>query len=144
MTDERDTGTAGYRIAVTAAALAALGGVVDGFVPRILPHHEHFLGVGAGLALPATAALVLLLLHALGAALAALGLACVALLRIWRRTGDTATGWVAVLALAVGEGVNAAAIFRVGSLLYLGPLACILAIAFGVWLGERAGSVATR
>ena len=136
----------GYHIALAGALLASAGGVFDALVPGLLPHHERFLGVAPGAAPAETARLVLLLLHALGAALAALGAACVALLVAWNRGVQAWMGWAAVAALAVGEGVNAAAIARVGSLLYLGPVVCVLAVFAGVAMGERArrGAAAAR
>jgi hypothetical protein len=59
----------GYRLAQIGAVGAALGGIVDVFVPRLLPHHEAFLGFAPGAAPPATGALVLLkMARALGEA----------------------------------------------------------------------------
>jgi hypothetical protein len=130
--------TVGYRVALAGAGVAVLGGIADVLVPRLLPHHEQLLRVAPGAAPPATTQLVLLLLHALGAALVALGLATLALLVLWRRSASRWTGWAAVGALALGEGANAAAIYRAGSALFVGPLVCVTAVILGVALGEHA------
>jgi tRNA-Thr(GGU) m(6)t(6)A37 methyltransferase TsaA len=130
--------TLGYRVALAGAGVAVLGGIADVLVPRLLPHHEQFLGVGPGTAPPATARLVLLLLHALGAALTALGVATLALLVLWRRSASRATGWAAAGVFALGEAANAAAIYRAGSALFVGPLACVAAVILGVAVGEHA------
>jgi hypothetical protein len=136
----RVPGTVGYRLAQLGAAGAALGGAVDVAVPRLLPHHEAALGVAAGQAPPATAALVLLLLHVLGVALVAVGLAALALLAAWRRAGLRWAGAAAAGVVVVVEGVNAWAIARVRSPLFAGPLLCALLVAGGVLLGRRAGA----
>lgn len=107
-------------------------------MPRLLPHHERLLGVSTGEAPAGTAQLVLLLLNTLGASLAALGLATIALLVVWRRSNSRWTGWAAAGALAIGEGTNAVAIHQVGSLLFVGPVLCVAAVILGVALGEYA------
>jgi hypothetical protein len=127
----------GYRLAQLGATAAALGGIVDAFVPRLLPHHETFLGVAAGQAPPASATLVLLLLHTLGVALAATGGGALALLAVWRGGGPRWAALSAASVVLVAEGMNAWAIARVGSLLYLGPLACAMLVAGGVALAIR-------
>lgn len=130
--------TVGYRVALAGAGVAVLGGIADVLVPRLLPHHEQLLGVAPGAAPPATAQLVLLLLHALGAALAALGLATLALLVLWRRSASRWTAWAAAGPIALGETANAAAIYHAGSALFIGPLVCVAAVIFGVAVGEYA------
>ena len=124
--------TVGYRLAQLGAAGAALGGLVDALVPTLLPHHETHLGVAPNGATPATASLVLLLLHTLGVALIAVGVGALALLAEWRRGGARSSAIVAAGIVLLAEGMNAWAIRRVGSPLYLGPLACALLVAVGV------------
>ena len=119
------------------AAAAALGGVVDAFVPRLLPHHEAFLGVASGQASPATAALLLLLLHTLGVALIAVGAGALALLAVWRGGGPRWAAMIAAVVVLVAEGMNAWAIARVGSPLYLGPLGCAVLVVAGVAIALR-------
>jgi hypothetical protein len=128
----------GYRIAQLGAAGAALGGTFDLLVPRLLPAHEAFLGVAPGGAPAATTALVLLLLHTLGAALVAVGLAALALLAAWRRTGLRPLAWAAAGLVVLAEGSNALAIARVGSPLFAGPLAFAALVAGGVALARPA------
>ncbi len=135
----RRTSGIGYRVAQLGAAGAALGGAFDVFVPRLLPHHEAFLGIAPGQASPATTALVLLLLHTLGVALIAVGLGALALLAAWRRTG---LGWAALMAAGAvlfAEGANAWAIRRVGSPLFVGPLTCAMFVVVGVTIALRGG-----
>jgi len=122
----------GYRLAQLGAAAAALGGVVDALVPRLLPHHEEFMGVTAGQAPPATAALVLLLLHTLGVALFATGLGALALLSAWRGGGSRMTAVSAAVVVVMAEGMNAWAIARVGSPRFLGPIVCVILLIVGV------------
>lgn len=120
-----------YRVAQVGAALVVLGGTGDLLVPRLLPAHERYLGVAPGAAPAATSALVLLVLHALGVALAAVGLAALALLAAWRRTGDRGALWAAAGAVALAEGYNAWGIARVGSVLFVGPLLCAALVLGG-------------
>jgi hypothetical protein len=122
----------GYRLAQLGAAAAALGGLVDTLVPRLLPHHEAFMGVAAGQAPEATATLVLLLLHTLGVALLATGLGALALLAAWRGGGSRMTAISAAIVVVMAEGVNAWAIRQVGSPLFLGPLVCVILLIVGV------------
>ena len=127
----------GYRVAQLGAAGAALGGAFDVFLPRLLPHHEAFLGIAPGQAPPATTALVLLLLHTLGVALIAVGLSALALLAAWRRSGSGWAALVAASAVLLAEGTNAWAIHRVGSPFFVGPLACAMLVAVGVTIALR-------
>jgi hypothetical protein len=126
----------GYRLAQLGAAGAALGGTFDLLVSRPLPAHEAFLGVAPGGTPAATAALVVLLLHTLGAALVAVGLAALALLAAWRRTGLRPLAWAAAGIVVLAEGSNALAIARVGSPLFAGPLAFAALVAGGVALAR--------
>ena len=131
MTPRRAT-TIGYRIAQLGAVGTALGGVFDSLVRTLLPHHEAYLGVAPGGATPATASLVLLLLHTLGVALIAVGVGALALLANWRRDGARSSAITAAAIVLLAEGMNAWAIRRVGSPLYVGPLACALLVVGGV------------
>jgi hypothetical protein len=126
----------GYRLAQIGALAAALGGLVDTLVPKLLPHHEAYLGVPPGGATLATSSLLLLLLHTLGAALIAVGIGTLALLAEWRRGGASSSGLVAAGIFLVAEGMNAWAIWRVGSLLFVGPLVCVLLVVGGVALAR--------
>jgi hypothetical protein len=128
----------GYRLAQLGAAGAALGGLVDAFVPRLLPHHELFLGVAPSHATPATATLVLLLLHTLGVALVAMGVGALALLAAWRQSGIRWTALTAAVVVLLAEGMNAWAIRQVGSPLFIGPLVCVMLVVVGVALALRA------
>lgn len=124
--------TVGYRLAQLGAAGVTLGGLVDALVPTLLPHHEAYLGVPSDGVTPATASLVLLLLHTLGVALIAVGVGALALLAEWRRSGTRSSAIIAAGIVLLAEGMNAWAIRRAGSPLYLGPLACALLVAGGV------------
>jgi hypothetical protein len=134
----------GYRLAQLGAAGAALGGLVDAFVPRLLPHHEVFLGVAPSQATPETAMLVLLLLHTLGVALVAVGVAALALLAAWRQGGPRWTALTAAVVVLLAEGMNGWAIGRVGSLLFIGPLVCAMLVVVGVALAVRADATRGR
>ncbi|MEO6524996.1 MAG: hypothetical protein ABIP93_00060 [Gemmatimonadaceae bacterium] len=127
----------GYRLAQVGAAAAALGGLVDALVPRLLPHHEAFLGVAAGAAPPATVTLVLLLLHTLGIALLAMGLGALALLAAWRAGAARWAALSSVLVVVLAEGMNAWAIGKVGSPIFIGPLVCVILVVVGVALELR-------
>jgi hypothetical protein len=122
----------GYRLAQLGAVAAALGGLVDAFVPRLLPHHEAFMGVAAGQAAPATEALVLLLLHTLGVALLATGIGALALLGAWRGGASRWTALSAAIVVVLAEGMNAWAIGQVGSPLFIGPIVCVILLVIGV------------
>ena len=129
--------TIGYRLAQLGAVGAALGGVFDALVPTLLPHHEAYLDVARGGATPATASLVLLLLHTLGVALFAVGVGALALLANWRREGTRSSAIAAAAIVLLAEGMNAWAIRRVGSPLYVGPFACVLLVVVGVAMAVR-------
>ena len=133
MTQNR-TSTIGYRLAQLGALVTALGGAFDALVPKLLPHHEAYLGVAPGSATAATSALVLLLLHTLGIALAAVGIGALALLAAWRRGGARSSAIAAAGMVLLAEGMNAWAIGRVGSPLLIGPLVCVVLVAGGVRL----------
>ncbi len=122
----------GYYLAVVGAVGVMVGGIFDQLVPRLLPSHEAFLGVAPGAASPQVSAMVLLLLHTLGASLTALGLTVLALLVAWRRTGIRWMALAAAAATLLAEGVNAYGIFRVGSQLFWGPLAIMALVIAGV------------
>ena len=122
----------GYRLAQLGAAAAALGGLVDALVPKLLPHHETFMGVAAGQAPPATAALILLLLHTLGIALLATGLGALALLSAWRGGASRWSALGAAIIVVLAEGMNAWAIGQVGSRLFIGPIVCVILLIVGV------------
>jgi hypothetical protein len=122
----------GYRLAQLGAAAAALGGLVDALVPRLLPHHETFLGVAAGQAPAATSALLLLLLHTLGVALLAMGLGSLALLAAWRGGASRWAAMSAALVVVLAEGMNAWAIAQVGSPIFIGPIICVILLVIGV------------
>jgi hypothetical protein len=122
----------GYRLAQLGAAAAALGGLVDALVPRLLPHHETFLGVAAGQAPAATSALLLLLLHTLGVALLATGLGSLALLAAWRGGASRWAAMSAALVVVLAEGMNAWAIAQVGSPIFIGPIICVILLVIGV------------
>src|SRR5690348_8776001 len=124
--------TIGYRVAQLGALATALGGSFDALVPKLLRHHEVYLGVAPDGATPATSSLVLLLLHTLGVALVAIGVGALALLADWRRSGSRASAVAAVGMVALAEGMNAWAISRVGSPLFVGPLVCIALVVVGV------------
>ena len=101
-------------------------------MPTLLRHHEVYLGVPPDGAAPATSSLVLLLLHTLGVALVAVGIGALALLADWRRSGARARALAAAGMVVLAEGMNAWAIRRVGSPLFLGPLVCLVLVAGGV------------
>jgi hypothetical protein len=126
------TGTIAYRLAQLGASLAALGGAFDALVPKLLPHHEAYLGVSAGGAPAATSSLLLLLLHTLGVSLVAVGVGALALLADWRRSGARSSALTAAGMVVLAEGMNAWAIRRVGSPLFIGPLVCMVLVAGGV------------
>ena len=73
-------------------------------------------------------------------ALLAVGIGALALLAAWRRTGARSSAIVAAVIVVLAEGTNAWAIRRVGSLLFLGPLACARLVAGGVALATRHGA----
>ncbi|HSJ62419.1 MAG TPA: aminopeptidase [Gemmatimonadaceae bacterium] len=129
----------GYRLAQLGAAAAVIGGAFDLFVPRLLSHHETFLAVAPRAAPAPTAALVLLLLHTLGAALVAVGLGALALLAASRRSGLRWPALAAAGTVLLAEGMNAWAIRRVGSPLYVGPLLSALLVMVGVSMMTAAG-----
>ena len=130
----------GYRLAQVGALGTALGGAFDALLPNLLPHHEAYLGVHAGGATAPTASLVLLLLHTLGVALVAVGAGALALLADWHRGGARSSALVAGGMVVIAEGMNAWAIHRVGSPLFLGPLVCAVLVVGGVALGMSARS----
>jgi hypothetical protein len=117
---------------------AALGGAFDAVSVRaLLPHHERALGVLPGAAPPATAALVLLVLHVLGVVLMAVGLAAWLLATAWERTGDRRWRWGAAIVLLLAELPNAGAIARLGSAFAIGPAVIALGAPLVVWWASR-------
>ncbi len=125
---------AGFRLAQLGALGVALGGVFDLFVPRLLSHHYAFMGVLAGEVPEQTTALVLLMLHVLGVALAGVGVAGLALLAVWRRTGERVAAIAAAATVGIVSAANAYGIYTVGAMIFIGPALCALFVVFGVWL----------
>jgi hypothetical protein len=128
---------AGYRLAQFGALGVALGGVFDLFVPRLLPHHYAFMGATVGEVPDQTAALILLMLHVLGVALAGVGVAGLALLSVWRRTGDRAAAIAAAVTVGGVAAANAYGVYAVGAILFIGPLLCACFVVLGVWFALR-------
>ncbi len=133
-----------YRVAQLGAFGVMLAGLFDLAVPRLMPHHEAFLQVAAGGAPEPTAALVLLMLHMLGVALAGVGVAGLALLSAWRRTGDRTSALAAAVIVGVVATTHAWAVHTAGSVLFLGPLASALFVTIGVGLLLRRRSHITN
>lgn len=138
------TRTIGYRVAQLGALATALGGAFDALVPKLLRHHEVYLGVAPEGATAATSSLVLLLLHTLGVALVAVGIGALALLADWQRSGARASAIAAAGMVVLAEGMNAWAISRVGSPLFIGPVVCMALIVGGVAMALSARSSGTR
>jgi hypothetical protein len=130
----------GYRLAQLGSLATALGGAFDALVSKLLPHHEAYLGVAPDEATAATSSLILLLLHTLGVALVAVGIGALVLLADWRRSGARSSAIAAVGIVLLAEGMNAWAIRRVGSPLFVGPLVCVVLVVGGVALAIRRDS----
>lgn len=127
----------GYRLAQLAAVGTILGGLFDALVPRLLPHHEAWLGIEPGTAPPAVEELVLLILGTLGMVLVAAGGMALVLLAVWRRHGIPWAAWGAAGGITLAEGVNAWALSRLGSLFFLGPVLFPFLAVVGVWMSVR-------
>ena len=136
--------TIGYRVAQLGAVATALGGSFDALVPKLLRHHEEYLGVAPEAARAATSSLVLLLLHTLGMALVAVGVGALALLAEWRRSGARSSAIAAAGMVTLAEGMNAWTISRVGSPLFVGPLVCMALVVGGVAMLLTARANGTR
>jgi hypothetical protein len=121
---------ASIRVAQLGGALMMLGGAGDIAVRTVLPNHRELLAAAA--TVPATAEhLVLALLHALGGALVACGLAVILLLREAHRSERTELAlWAALVAL-LAEGMNAMGMYRTGSPLFPFPLTFLLLVVGG-------------
>jgi hypothetical protein len=137
MTGDR-WGLIGYRLAQLGALVTAVGGSFDALVRKLLPHHEAYLGVATGGATAATSSLVLLLLHTLGVSLVAVGIGALALLADWRRSGARTSAIAAAGMVGLAEAMNAWAIWRVGSMLFVVPLLCMALVVGGVAMALRA------
>lgn len=111
-----------------------LGGAADLTIRQLLPGHREFLGFLADPVPPATEMLVLALLHALGAALIAVGLAVLVLLREAQNSGRSGPTFAAAGIVVLAEGANAAGMYSIGSPLFVAPLIFILLVLVGVAL----------
>jgi hypothetical protein len=124
------------RIGLTLARLGGagmvLGGVADISIRSLLPGHRDFLGLAPGDAAPATESLVLALLHALGAALVASGVAVLVLLHLAHATGRRLPALAAAAVAILAEGTNTMGLRLVGSPLFYAPLTFLLLVAAGV------------
>lgn len=93
----------GLRLAQLGALLHVVGGTIDLSMTALQPFHEAFLEVGPGGAPAPVAALILALLHALGAALVAAGATMWMLLAHHRRGGAR---WAALVTLLLALGAE--------------------------------------
>jgi hypothetical protein len=110
----------------------AAGGIGDQFVGRYLPAHEAFLGVRRGDLPAASEALFLAVLHALGGALVASGLACGVLLYLMRSTGRRWVGAAVATVAVLADGGNALQMWRVHSPFFVAPLTFVLLVLGGL------------
>jgi hypothetical protein len=124
----------GLRIAQAGGGLMMLGGAADLMIRSLLPSHAAFLGYLPNEIPPRTEALALALLHALGSALIASGLAVLALLRQARVSGRRAPALTAAAVALLAEGMNAFQIYRTGSPIFAGPLVFVVLVLSGVAL----------
>lgn len=124
----------GLLLARVGSALMALGGLADLTIRELLPNHREWLGFATTAVPEATETLVLALLHALGAALAAGGVAAFALLGVAHREGRTVPAVLAVFVVALGEGMNSVGMYRTGSPYFVVPLASLLLVVTGATL----------
>jgi hypothetical protein len=122
----------GLRIAQLGGGLMMLGGAGDLMIRRLLPSHASFLGFLPNEIPPRTEALALALLHALGSALIASGLAVLVLLGQSRVSGRRAPALGAAAVALLAEGMNAFQIYRTGSLVFIGPLVFVALVLVGV------------
>lgn len=121
----------GCRVAQLGGALMIAGGAVDLGVRELLPHHRALLSAATGAAADEAASLVLALLHALGGALVAAGIAVLILLHYGWKNRDRLLFAAAGLVAVVAEGPNAWGILSTGSLLFLAPVSFVLLVVTG-------------
>lgn len=69
-------------------------GLVYSFTPRILPYHEHFIGMTHGQLDPFVAALFLKALRVIGGAFCALGVVYFVLIKYYFSRGDNRIRWL--------------------------------------------------
>jgi len=74
------------------------------------------------------------MLHVLGVALCGVGVAGLALLAVWRRTGERLAAIGAAATVGIVSSANAVGIYTVGAMIFIGPALCALFVVFGVWL----------
>jgi hypothetical protein len=140
---------AGHGLALLGGVLMMLGGIADLSIRNLLPSHLAFLGMTSADVPAATETMLLALLHALGSALVASGLAVLVLLRQAWITGHRLPALAAVAVAVLAEGTNAFGLYLVGSALFVAPLGLLLLVSVGVvlcllprWeLGSRSSQV---
>ncbi|MEZ4452101.1 MAG: hypothetical protein R3B09_21735 [Nannocystaceae bacterium] len=136
----------GLRLAQLGALLHVVGGATDLSMTALQPFHEAFLEVGPGGAPAPVAALILALLHALGAALVAAGAAMWTLLTHHRRSGAR---WAALVAAALAVGAEGmVGIQMLGLGLHFGAIPAAIAglvvVGVALMLLPRPGFVGDR
>jgi hypothetical protein len=124
------------RIGVTVMRLGAvamiLGGIADQLVRELPPAHLALLGAADSHASAPGATLVLALLHTLGYALIAAGMATLALLRQRALRGDPKVAVQAAAVAVLAEGANALHMHQLGLGLYVIPLAITAVVLTGL------------
>ncbi|MDB4972538.1 MAG: hypothetical protein JWN48_879 [Myxococcaceae bacterium] len=124
----------GLVIAQVGGAAMIAGGVGDQLVRDLLPAHLALLGASGGSVSPQAASLVLALLHTVGYALIATGIATIALLRQLRSTGKPKFAVQAAVVALLAEGANAFHMHRLGIGLYVVPLGILVLVVAGTLL----------
>jgi hypothetical protein len=124
----------GVAVAQLGAVAMILGGVGDQLVRDLLPAHLALLGSPGGSVSPQVASVVLALLHTVGCALIASGIAILILLRQLRLSGDPRFAIAAGLVVLLAEGANAFHMHQLGLGLFVVPLTILLLVAAGLLL----------
>ena len=132
------TSSARARLGIAVAQLGAvamiLGGLGDQLIRELLPTHIALLGSAHGRVSPQVASVVLALLHTVGYALIASGIATLMLLRQLRLSGEPMFAAVSALVVLFAEGANAFHMHQLGLDLFVVPLGIMLLIVLGLLL----------
>jgi len=132
-----DTGMkrAGYWIMLIAICLILLGGIVDiaytFSVESIIPSHLDYLELTGDEVSPKLRNLDLALIRGIGGFIIAIAIGSLALLRIFRETGNPFILWVILIMITIGEGNNFLQMILLDSPFYVAPLFFLII----VWAG---------
>lgn len=137
---------AGYWIMLIAICLILLGGIVDiaytFSAESIIPSHLEYLEIKSNEVSPKLRNLDLALIRGIGGFIIAIAIGSLALLRIYRKTGNPFNLWIILIMITIGEGNNFLQMILLDSPFYVAPLIFLVLVWGGalIFLIEKKGN----